>query len=287
MKRAMCLCVVSALVGAWISSGVLPSARHRWLHSLQAQPPAYRVAPENRFAPPEAAPIPRLTQEEEVCIGVYESANRSVVNINTKSVRQDLIFFEIPSEGAGSGSVLDKEGHILTNFHVVDGAERIEVTLASGNTYRAKLVGRSPLDDVAVLQIAAQPEELHPIRFADSTPLRVGQNVYAIGNPFGLERTLTRGIISSLNRTLPSRATGRVMKTIIQIDAAMNPGNSGRPLLNSSGEVIGMNMAIASSTGQNTGVGFAIPSSRIVRILPELVRNGFVARPETGIARVM
>lgn len=229
-----------------------------------------------------------LTAEEQVNVAVYEYANRGVVNINTKTVHYDSFFFgETPSEGAGSGSVLDKEGHILTNFHVVEGVQRIEVTLSSGKAYLAKLVGHGRVDDVAILKIDAPADELHPVKLGDSSSLRIGQKVYAIGNPFGLERTLTVGIVSSLNRTLPNRRNGRVMKSIIQVDAAMNPGNSGGPLLGSSGTIIGMSTAIASRTGQNTGVGFAIPVNRIKKIIPELIRHGRVIRPDTGITRVM
>ena len=232
---------------------------------------------------------PGLTAEEKVNIFVYESANRGVVNINTKTVRPDNFFFfgETPAEGSGSGWVLDTEGRILTNLHVVEGAQQIEVTLAGGESYLAKPIGADTVNDIAVLKIEAPAEQLHPIALGDSSNLRVGQKVYAIGNPFGLERTLTIGIISSLNRTLPNRRNGRLIKSVIQVDAAMNPGNSGGPLLDSSGRMIGMNTAIASRTGQSAGVGFAIPVGRIKKSVPELIKQGRVVRPETGIARVM
>jgi S1-C subfamily serine protease len=206
------------------------------------------------------------------------------VNINTKVVNETL-FFDIPSEGAGSGSVLDKLGHILTNYHVVEGAQDIQVTLYDGKTYSAALVGKDPTNDVAVIRIEAPADHLFPVTPGDSNVLRVGQNVYAIGNPFGLERTLTTGIISSLNRSLPGKG-GRTMKSIIQIDAAINPGNSGGPLLDSRGRLIGMNTAIASRTGQNTGVGFAIPVNTILRVVTQLIENGAVTRPEIGITKV-
>jgi len=225
-----------------------------------------------------------VTDEERVNIAVYESCNRSVVNINTKVVTESL-FFDIPSEGAGSGSVLDQHGHILTNFHVVDGAQDIQVTLYDGKTYSASLVGKDPTNDIAVIRIEAPPQSLFPVVPGDSKNLRVGQNVYAIGNPFGLERTLTTGIISSLNRTLPVRK-GRSLKSIIQIDAAINPGNSGGPLLDAHSRLIGVNTAIASATGQNTGVGFAVPVNTISRVVPQLIANGRVTRPEVGIGKV-
>ena len=227
-----------------------------------------------------------LTPEERTNIFVYEKCNRSVVHITTLTVRADFLFREVPSEGAGSGSVLDKAGHILTNEHVIESAREIVATLSDGNSYPAKLVGVDSVNDIAVLKIDAPQEVLFPVEFGDSSRLRVGQKIYAIGNPFGLERTMTTGIISSLNRTLPSRS-GRLMKQIIQIDAALNRGNSGGPLLDSRGQLIGMNTAIASTTGQNTGVGFAVGSSSIRRVVPQLIQNGRVIRPDIGITRVM
>ena len=242
--------------------------------------------PQGKTPPP--VPLGALTAEEQVNIGVYETANRGVVNISTKSARTNSFFFaEAPAEGSGSGSVLDKKGHILTNYHVIDGAQSIEVTLATGNTFDADVVGHDLTNDIAVLKIDAPTEELYPLVLGESGNLRVGQRVFAIGNPFGLERTLTVGILSSLNRSLPSRRGHHFMKSIIQVDAAMNPGNSGGPLIDSGGRVIGMNTAIASKTGQNTGVGFAIPVNRIKRIVPELIAHGRVARAELGLTQVM
>lgn len=236
--------------------------------------------------PVQDADLADLTPEERVNVLVYEKCNRAVVNINTRGYRATGFFFlEVPAEGAGSGIVLDKRGHILTNYHVVEDAREIDVTLFDGRSYRAALVGSDPPTDVAVLRIEAPIESLYPAVMGDSTRLRVGQRVYAIGNPFGLERTLTTGIVSSLNRTLPGRG-GRTLKSIIQIDAAINPGNSGGPLLDTRGRLIGMNTAIASRTGQNTGVGFAIPSHVIARVVPQLIEHGRVTRPEVGIVQV-
>ena len=225
------------------------------------------------------------TPEERRNIEVYERSNRSVVNITTRTIRPENLFYVEVAEGSGSGSVLDREGHILTNLHVIEGAREIRVTLHNGKTYETTQVWQDPLNDIAVLRIQAPAEELYPVNFGDASRLRVGQRIYAIGNPFGLERTLTTGIISSLNRTLPSRDNRRI-KAIIQIDAALNQGNSGGPLLNSRAELIGMNTAIASSTGENTGVGFAIPVSTIQRVVPQLIQNGRVIRPESGIITV-
>ncbi|MFM8413672.1 MAG: S1C family serine protease, partial [Planctomycetota bacterium] len=227
-----------------------------------------------------------FTPEEQTNIAVYEAVNRSVVNINTKAtVAAGFFLMEVPSEGAGSGIVLDGEGHILTNFHVVEGAREIQVMLHDGSGHEARVVGVDPATDVAVLRIDTPEKSLEPVVFGTSHDLKVGQRVFAIGNPFGLERTLTTGIISSLNRSLPTK-TGRTIKSIIQTDAAINPGNSGGPLVDSRGWLIGMTTAIASRTGQSSGVGFAIPVGTLRRIVPQLIARGRVVRPDAGIARV-
>ena len=228
-----------------------------------------------------------FTPEEQTNIAVYEAVNRSVVNINTKAtVATGLFLLEVPSEGAGSGIVLDTRGHVLTNFHVIEGAKEIQVLLVDGSGHAATVVGVDPATDTAVIRIDNVPQQLlQPVSFGDSADLRVGQRVFAIGNPFGLERTLTTGIISSLNRSLPTR-TGRTIKSIIQTDAAINPGNSGGPLVDSGGRLIGMTTAIASRTGQSSGVGFAIPVGTLSRIVPQLIQRGKVVRPDAGISRV-
>jgi S1-C subfamily serine protease len=224
--------------------------------------------------------------EEQTNITVYETVNRSVVNINTKAtVATGLFMLEVPSDGAGSGIVLDRQGHLLTNFHVIEGAREIEVLLYDGSAHAAAVVGVDPATDVAVLKVDVPEEVLVPVTFGTSADLRVGQRVFAIGNPFGLERTLTTGIISSLNRSLPTRS-GRTIKSIIQTDAAINPGNSGGPLLDGDSRLIGMNTAIASRTGQSSGVGFAIPVGTLARIVPQLIHRGRVIRPDAGISRV-
>lgn len=294
MKRQLAtLCLVSAVLGAVASQVWQASAQRR---TALAQPPRFAAprsrepaAESRREAPGPLAMRPAsqrdddLTAEERVHVMVYEQANRSVVHINTKSVRTDAFgFYETPEEGSGSGSVLDSQGHILTNFHVVEGARQVFVTMYDGKSYEAELVGQDPSTDMAMLRIEAPAEALHPVAFGDSSRLRVGQRVYAIGNPFGLDRTLSTGIISSLNRELPTR-NSRIIKSVIQIDASINPGNSGGPLLNTRAEVIGMNTAIASKVGQSAGVGFAISANTIQRIAPQLIRQGRVVRPEVGI----
>ena len=264
------------------------------LRSIESPPPT-AAAPRRPLTPPAAAEVlpgsalgsglEDFAPEERTNIVVYEKANRSVVHITTKAAQRELLFLEVPTEGAGSGSVLDKSGHVLTNYHVVEGAQEIRVTLQSGESYEGAIVGYDPPNDMAIVKINAPAEELWPIELGDSSRLKVGQIVFAIGNPFGLERTMTTGIISSLNRSLPGKG-GRTMKSMIQIDAALNRGNSGGPLLDTRGRLIGMNTAIASSTGENTGVGFAIPVDAVKRVVPQLIATGKVSRPEAGISRV-
>lgn len=301
MKRTVILCVACSFVGAMIALAVT-----RWEYGRPAtgEEGLPLTAIDDRGDPTERFPsaaastaaatgelpadVSDFTPEERINIAVYQRTNRGVVNINTQSARPDAFFlFDVPMKGSGSGSVLDKEGHILTNYHVISGAREINVTLWDGNTYDAGIVGQDPQNDIAVLKIDASESTLFPVPMGDSVNLRVGQKVFAIGNPFGLERTLTVGIISSLNRSLRSQ-TGRMMKSIIQLDAALNSGNSGGPLLDAKARLIGMNTAIASpsGTGENTGIGFAVPAATIRRVVPELIENGKVIRADIGIARV-
>src|SRR5262245_18218954 len=244
MKRTTIFCLISAVIGGFAATiyhetgarrqanaqaAAIPPPLRRHLNSPVASLPSSLGSGLDEFAP-----------EERTNILVYEKANRSVVHITTKSAQRELLFLEVPSEGAGSGSVLDRSGHILTNYHVVEGAQEIRVALHNGHSYDGSIVGYDPPIVIAVVQIAAPADELIPIELGDSSRLKVGQVVFAIGNPFGLERTMTTGIISSIYRSLPSRA-GRTMKSMIQIDAALNRGNSGGPLLDTRGRLIGMN----------------------------------------------
>lgn len=290
MRNATLLCLISAAAGALATLLLVEHDTPRLTAQENVGRPAVEAPAQLAGLRPERPPAPGdddLTPEERVHVAVYERVNRSVVNINTKVVRENaFVLFDVPSEGAGSGSVLDAQGHILTNSHVIEGAREIQVTLYDGKSYEARLVGRDESNDVAVVKIDAPAANLLPVVFGDSARLRVGQRVYAIGNPFGLERTLTTGIISSLDRSLPAR-NHRTIKSIIQIDAAINPGNSGGPLLDSHGRLIGMNTAIASSTGQSAGVGFAIPVANIARVVPQLIEHGHVIRPDSGITRVL
>ena len=192
-RNLFILATTCALVGVTLGSLLHPVSSPV---DLSAQEPSKAAVP----PPPD---LSDFTAEEQVNIRVYDNVNRSVVNITTRAVRTDIMFMDIvPTEGSGSGSILDKEGHILTNFHVIEGAQQVQVTLANGSSYAAGLVGQDPSNDIAVLRIEATPEELTPVTLGDSSRLRVGQKIYAIGNPFGLERTMTVGIISSFNRTL-------------------------------------------------------------------------------------
>jgi S1-C subfamily serine protease len=222
------------------------------------------------------------TPDEEINIRVYRAASPAVVNITTTAVDYDFFLNPVPKEGTGSGAIIDRLGHILTNFHVIDGARRLEVTLADGNKWGAQPVGADPSNDLAVIKIDAPAERLTAIPLGDSSKLVVGQKVLVIGNPFGFERTLTVGIVSSLGRSIRAD-NGRLIRGIIQTDAAINPGNSGGPLLNASGEIVGVSTAIFSPSGGSVGVGFAVPINTAKRLIPELISRGYIARPYLGI----
>jgi S1-C subfamily serine protease len=232
--------------------------------------------------PRPIAPAGDLAADEKATISLFKQSSRSVVHITTAAVARDLAMnvMEIP-QGTGSGFLWDEKGHIVTNFHVARNANQWQVTLADQSTWEAVPIGGSPEVDVAVLRIDAPSERIHPILVGTSKDLEVGQRVFAIGNPFGLDQTLTTGIISGLGRRIPS-LTDRFIEGVIQIDAAINPGNSGGPLLDSRGRLIGMNAAIASPSGASAGVGFAIPVDTIQRVVPQILRHGKVVRPHIG-----
>lgn len=226
------------------------------------------------------------TEGENQTINIYRKANQAVVNVSTRGYVQGM-FGVTAQEGSGSGVIVDAENAlIISNYHVIesaDGVGQVVVTLADGESYRAKIVGRDPDNDIALLKIIDPPAKLIPIEFGDSSVLEVGQRVFAIGNPFGLNRTLTEGIISALERSLVTE-NGREVQNVIQTDAAINPGNSGGPLLDSLGRLIGINTAIVSSTGQSAGIGFAIPANTVRESLPLLSKYGKVPRPKIGVA---
>ena len=255
-----------------------------------AFPPQFPSS-ESGYRLPAVAPPPLPSEvlkavdaDEQINIRVYAAVNRSVVNITTASEAGGF-FGEESSSGTGSGFVIDPKGYILTNYHVVEKAESVQVALSDGTTHDAQVVGEDASNDVAVVRVKVPPDRLVPLALGDSSKLLVGQKILALGNPFGLERTLTTGIISSLDRSLRSK-NGRMIKGIIQTDAAINPGNSGGPLLNSRGEVIGMNTAILSQVGQSAGISFAVPINAITRILTPLIEHGRVIRADLGITRV-
>ena len=222
-----------------------------------------------------------LTEEERNNIAIYEKVSDGVVNVTSTAVQMDFFFNAFPTQGSGSGSIIDTKGHILTNQHVVANAQKLEVTLGDGSKWPAKLVGSDPDSDLAVIKIDAPKEKLKVIPMGDSKNLKIGQKVLAIGNPFGLQRTLTTGIVSSVGRTIRSDA-GTLIEDVIQTDAAINPGNSGGPLLNSDGEIIGINSAILSPSGGNVGIGFAVPVNTAKQVVPELLSKGYVTYPWIG-----
>jgi S1-C subfamily serine protease len=253
------------------------------------------LASEPASAPTTAAPIvvvatpmalPAQTVQEidiaeQRIINVYERVSPSVVHITSRSEVYDFWRGVIPSEGSGSGFVLDQQGNIVTNYHVIESATEIEVLLSDGTAYPAELVGADQFNDLAVVRIEAPSELLVPVEIGRASDLRVGQRVIAIGNPFGLDRTLTTGVVSALSRTIETE-NGQALGEVIQTDAAINPGNSGGPLLDTSGRLIGVNTAIQSPSGGSVGIGFAIPAETVMRVVPELVSRGYYPHPWTG-----
>src|SRR6266699_3365693 len=227
----------------------------------------------------EAAGGEALEQEEQNNISVYHKNIGSVVNVTSKAVAFDFFYGLVPQEGQGSGFVIDKDGHVLTNYHVIADARQVEVTLHNRKRYRATVVGTDRSHDLAIIQIKAP--DVTPMLLGDSSNLQVGQKVYAIGNPFGLAGTLTSGIVSSVRSV--QEPDGVTIDEAIQTDAAINPGNSGGPLLNSHGEVVGINTMIASNSGQNAGIGFAIPVNTAKAVLNDLLTLGRVRRPALGV----
>jgi S1-C subfamily serine protease len=227
----------------------------------------------------QAAGPQQFDSEEQTNIQVYKRVLPSVVNITSRTLSFDFFYGAVPQEGAGSGFIIDKDGHILTNYHVIENAQRLEVTLYNKKRYRAQVVGADPSHDLAVIQIKAP--DLQPSTLGDSHALLVGQKVYAIGNPFGLAGTMTRGIVSSIRQV--SEPNGATIDEAIQTDAAINPGNSGGPMLNSRGEVVGINTMILSPSGSSSGIGFAIPINAAKAAINDLVQFGRVRRPALGI----
>jgi S1-C subfamily serine protease len=240
--------------------------------------------PDRAAEPRPVAARAELTDAERSVTSLFEEVSPSVVYITSLTLRRDffrLNVMEIPS-GTGSGFIWDDLGHVVTNFHVIQGGNRAEITLADHTTWEGTVVGVAPEKDLAVLRIDAPSENLRPLLVGSSADLKVGQNVLAIGNPFGFDQTLTTGIISALGREIDSMA-GVPIRDVIQTDAAINPGNSGGPLLDSAGRLIGVNAAIVSPSGGYAGLGFAIPVDTVNWVVPELIANGRIRRPVLGV----
>jgi S1-C subfamily serine protease len=243
-----------------------------------------KEAPAPALASAPGGPPP-LSTDEEINVRVYKTVSPGVVNITSKVVEYDWFFQPYSTEGStGSGCILDTEGNILTNYHVIESADSLEVTLPDKTKYRAKVVGFDEQNDIAIIRVSGVPKDrLHPIAIGDSSSLIIGQKVLAIGNPLGLQNTLTTGIVSSLGRRIRTES-GDLVDNVIQTDAAINPGNSGGPLLNTAGEMIGINTLIFSIRGGgNIGIGFAIPANTIRRVANELIKEGRIVRPWFGI----
>jgi S1-C subfamily serine protease len=240
-----------------------------------------------RSDPPPAREVTArgpLTPDEQATIEVFRRSSPSVAHITTLAVERDLFTLNVEQvpRGTGTGFIWDRSGHIVTNFHVIQGGSGARVTLADQSTHDARLVGAFPDRDLAVLKIDAPADKLPPIPLGSSRDLQVGQKVYAIGNPFGLDQTLTTGIVSALGREIES-FNNRTIRGVVQTDAAINPGNSGGPLLDSAGRLIGVNTQIASPSGASAGIGFAIPVDEVNRVVPRLIRDGRIVRPSLGI----
>ena len=235
--------------------------------------------------PRAVTPRGALAADELANVDLFRKTSSSVVHITSLGVQRDMFSMNVQQvpRGTGTGFVWDGEGHIVTNYHVIQGANAARVTLADQSSYDARLVGQFPDRDLAVLRIEAPKNKLPPIAVGSSRDLLVGQRVYAIGNPFGLDQTLTIGIISALNREIES-FNGRSIRGVVQTDAAINPGNSGGPLLDSAGRLVGVNTQIASPSGASAGIGFAIPVDEVNRIVPRLIRDGRFVRPAIGVS---
>lgn len=269
--------LLTILLSAVIGAGIVVGGYSLGSRLIQSSP--------GKEAPRAITPRGNLDSEEQQTIALFERAAPAVVYITTLAVERNLFtmnVLEVP-QGAGSGFVWDDRGYIVTNFHVIKDAQSARVTLANQQAYPAQLVGIEPDKDLAVLKISAPGVKLQPIQLGSSKDLRVGQRVFAIGNPFGFDHTLTTGIIGGLGREIKSAVTDRPIQGVIQTDAAINPGNSGGPLLDSAGRLIGINTAIVSPSGSYAGLGFAVPVDTVNRVVPQLIKYGRVKKSVLGI----
>lgn len=267
---------VKVLLATILVTALVVTLAQRW---PQPPPSSASQAP----APLQASRGPALSDDERNNVEIYNRVSPGVVNITTVVIDYDLFFRAVPQRGIGSGCILDREGHILTNYHVIEDG-KIQVTLSDQSKYEAEPAGVDPINDIAIIRIKAPAEKLQPIKLASGQDIRVGQKVLAIGNPFGLDRTLTTGIVSSTGRTILTDR-GNLIDDVIQTDAAINKGNSGGPLLNAAGEMIGINTIIYSPSqeGGNVGIGFAVSARTLHRVIPDLLKQGRVIRPWLGV----
>lgn len=279
---------LSLLLAATLACGLAQQpATPKTVPAAQATP-VVATTQDNPAAPagqPEPTPtrlseeiLAPLDAEEQLIANLYERVGPAVVHVTSHVVQMSFFFGAVPSEGTGSGFIIDPEGHVLTNYHVIEGADQIEVTLSDETQVAARVIGIDPPNDLALLRIDLPPEQLSPVELGTSGELRVGQRAIAIGNPFGLDRTLTVGVISALGRPLQT-GDDNVIFNVVQTDAAINPGNSGGPLLDSRGRVIGINTAIRQDA---EGIGFAVPVDTVRRILPALKEDGYYPHPWVG-----
>ena len=272
-RQILLIALISALFAAGIVVGV-----DRMMNRFEPSQAAFSETP------PAGITDPSTSTDEQNNIEVYRALSPGVVFIHSTSYSRDFFGFVEPQEGSGSGSILDQQGNILTNYHVIAGAQKLSVSLGGKKDYPAVVVGRDPDTDLAVIRLTEKPAgPLTVVPMGDSDKLVVGQKVLAIGNPFGLDRTLTTGVISGLQRPIRAR-NDRLIEGAIQTDASINPGNSGGPLLDSRGRMIGINSQILSPSGSSAGVGFAVPVGIAKRVVPQLLQNGAVRRPKLGIS---
>jgi len=266
--RTLLLILILAVLSTWSVSRLVP-------RFMTPSGPYFTEGPSASAADKPYVPV---GQDESSNIEIYKQVSPAVVNITSTTLDFDFFFNAVPREGAGSGSIIDGNGHILTNYHVIEGARLLEVTLADKRKFKAQVVGVDPTNDLAVVKIESGKKALQVVQMGSSSNLQVGQKVLAIGNPFGFEGTLTVGVISSLRRSIRGE-NGKLIDDVIQTDAAINPGNSGGPLLNSLGEIIGINTQIVTPSGGSVGIGFAVPINTAKMIIPDLIAEGRVRRP--------
>jgi putative serine protease PepD len=284
MKRANILKYsIAVLIGGLIGGGLI-----FWIgvNEPGENTATIRMVPEMPGATVRPAAASSLDDmrdvEDEIITAIYERISPAVVNITTTTLSYNFWMEVVPQSGTGSGFIVDEEGHILTNNHVIEDARKIEVTLSDGSKATAKLVGADPASDLAVIKIDKRLSSIYVAPLGDSSNLKVGQRAIAIGNPFGFDSTITTGVISALGRTLRT-GEGSVVKNVIQTDASINPGNSGGPLINSRGQVVGINTAIFSTTSGSLGIGFAVPINTAKEVMRDLISEGRVIRPWLGL----